>query len=360
LQDIFISYSRLDRDRAGQLVAALRAAGRSIWIDSTGIEEGRAYDRQIEAALSNAQCVIVLWSRNSVNSDWVRNEAAEALRAEKLLPLLTDDSVPPLQFRSVQAIDFREWGGSNEGREFQQLQAAIDRRLQEGTLPAGPRHQPVEAGPEVRGWRRVAHKLGLSFEDAKTERQFATYYFDEHIQQARMYILILAVFYGLFGVFDTINGGNTNGKGLALVVAPILVGAFLISLWPPLRRIWRGLLLSYAVIAIGLMLFASYRVASTGNAADDGRGLFAGVVAIVAFYGLAPFPFVETLLLCLFPLLVTLINPALFGGTASDVQSSFQVSLSVVVMAAVAAWWRERRARRAFMESARRSTPAER
>ena len=75
--------------------------------------------------------VIVLWSKNSVKSQWVRAEAAYALGKHKLLPISIDHTDPPLQFLHIQTIDFDGWQGGSDGEAFARLLAALSKRLNE-------------------------------------------------------------------------------------------------------------------------------------------------------------------------------------------------------------------------------------
>ena len=112
MQEIFLSYSRRDSSTVQTLTAALAEKGLSVWIDRSGIEEGDAYDTQIEDAIAQTRVVIVVWSQHSVKSHWVRAEAAYALSNHKLLPIAIDKTGPPLQFHHIQTIDFDGWDGA--------------------------------------------------------------------------------------------------------------------------------------------------------------------------------------------------------------------------------------------------------
>ena len=83
---------------------AIEAAGYSTWWDQR-IQVGTAYDDTIERELDSAKCVLVVWSRSSVESEWVRNEASEGLRRGILLPIRVDESAVPLEFRRRQTYD---------------------------------------------------------------------------------------------------------------------------------------------------------------------------------------------------------------------------------------------------------------
>jgi hypothetical protein len=69
--DVFVSYASRDRDAVKPLVDRLERAGWSIWWDRE-IGAGTAFDRKIEQALDQARCVVVVWSKAAVESEWVR------------------------------------------------------------------------------------------------------------------------------------------------------------------------------------------------------------------------------------------------------------------------------------------------
>ena len=75
MADIFISYLREDIDAAEQLAGALEAHGWSVFWDRR-IPAGKRFDDFLDEQLQAARCVIVLWSRGSILSPWVRDEAA--------------------------------------------------------------------------------------------------------------------------------------------------------------------------------------------------------------------------------------------------------------------------------------------
>ncbi|MCZ6683567.1 MAG: toll/interleukin-1 receptor domain-containing protein [Planctomycetota bacterium] len=98
MADIFLSYSSDDRERVIPLVEALTRDGYSVWWDRD-IRPGPSFDREIEAAINEAKCIVVLWSASSVDSEWVRNEVEEGVRRGLLVPAVIDDVLPPLAYR---------------------------------------------------------------------------------------------------------------------------------------------------------------------------------------------------------------------------------------------------------------------
>jgi hypothetical protein len=114
MSDIFLSYARENRETARALAGALERHGWTVWWDRR-IPTGKDYGDVIEAQLTSARCVIVLWSKASVASGWVKTEAADALDRSLLVPVFIEKDVRiPLEFRRIQAADLADWTGEQE------------------------------------------------------------------------------------------------------------------------------------------------------------------------------------------------------------------------------------------------------
>ena len=87
MADIFLSYAREDREKAAALVHALKTQGWSVWWDMD-IPAGMRWGEVIDTELARARCVIVLWSEQSIQSNWIHEEAYVALERGILLPVL--------------------------------------------------------------------------------------------------------------------------------------------------------------------------------------------------------------------------------------------------------------------------------
>lgn len=120
MSDIFISYASKDREHAKALAGALESNGWSVWWDRE-IPFGKSFDEVIEENLAVARCVIVIWSNNSISSEWVKNEAREARVRHLLIPVLVDDVKLPLEFRDVQTANLIGWYPGNSFVEFEKL-----------------------------------------------------------------------------------------------------------------------------------------------------------------------------------------------------------------------------------------------
>jgi hypothetical protein len=104
MADIFISYAREDEERIRPLAAALESHGCSVFWDRR-IPAGQAWRSFLGQALQDARCVIVAWSRHSVASKWVAEEADAGLQRGILIPVLLEEVEPPIGFRSLQAAE---------------------------------------------------------------------------------------------------------------------------------------------------------------------------------------------------------------------------------------------------------------
>ena len=69
MNDIFISYAHEDIERVRALVAILEANHLSVWWDRT-IPAGKSYRQLIESAITDARCVVVVWTRHSIAPTW--------------------------------------------------------------------------------------------------------------------------------------------------------------------------------------------------------------------------------------------------------------------------------------------------
>jgi adenylate cyclase len=101
---LFLSYDRDDAASARAVAKALERVGHDVWWDRQ-IKGGAEFSRQIEQALERSEAVVVLWSQASVQSAWVRDEAAVGRETGRLVPATLDGTLPPLGFRQYQTVD---------------------------------------------------------------------------------------------------------------------------------------------------------------------------------------------------------------------------------------------------------------
>jgi TolB-like protein len=126
LADIFLSYSRDDLPIARRFAEGLEREGFSVWWDQT-INPGDAYDRVTEKALQDAKAVVVLWSKKSVESHWVRAEATQAHSNGTLVPVMIENCKRPIMFELTQTAELAHWKGNPEDAAWQSYVAGLRR-----------------------------------------------------------------------------------------------------------------------------------------------------------------------------------------------------------------------------------------
>ena len=146
MSDIFISYSSKDRPWVEQFAKTLEAHGWSVWWDRN-IPTGGSFNQVIRQELSAAKCAIVVWSDQSVESEWVQAEAAEAKQQDKYLPIKISESNIPLGFTQRTFQSLIDWEGDVDHAGFSRLLKDIERHVK-----SPPR--PVEIGSKPR-WKLV-------------------------------------------------------------------------------------------------------------------------------------------------------------------------------------------------------------
>lgn len=88
---IFISYSKKDKDFAWKLADDLVNAGHKVWIDRS-LQVGEDWEQAIEKKLEGADEVIVILSSNSIASKWVQHEGSIAYGLKKqMYPVLIEE-----------------------------------------------------------------------------------------------------------------------------------------------------------------------------------------------------------------------------------------------------------------------------
>jgi hypothetical protein len=135
MSDVFISYSHKDTDLVRDLVKSVEAEGFSVWWDHT-IPPGKTWDDVIARGIREAKACIILWSPDSVISDWVKEEATLAKEAGKYLPIQVGTDQPPMGFRRIQAANLSQWNGNAQDPQWRLLITEISHLVRGAGTPA--------------------------------------------------------------------------------------------------------------------------------------------------------------------------------------------------------------------------------
>jgi hypothetical protein len=170
MRDIFMSYAREDAPRVRDLALEFERLGWTVWYDRE-IGISAEFDEEIERELDAAACVVVVWSRSSVKSRWVRAEAGAADDQGKLIPVTFEpDVLPPLRFRQLNVARLSSTSLESPTEEALSLLAEISSAT--GKLPRG-----LEA--RVEGAERAGGRSGARTVTAGTWRLTSKYLWKE-------------------------------------------------------------------------------------------------------------------------------------------------------------------------------------
>lgn len=116
---VFISYNHKDSNFAERLALELTRRDIKVWKDSWRIGVGDSLIQKIQDRLESVSFLCVIFSKNSLASEWVKREITAGLQREieerkvLILPVLIDDCKLPLLVRDKLYADFR--GDFEEG-----------------------------------------------------------------------------------------------------------------------------------------------------------------------------------------------------------------------------------------------------
>lgn len=109
--DVFISHASADKDFANLLSAKLRKADLSVWQDEQEIKWGDDWVSKIADGITKSNYILLLLSKQSINSSWVKTEAALSVSEskKKVIPILLDQElVLPSYLASIQALNISQ------------------------------------------------------------------------------------------------------------------------------------------------------------------------------------------------------------------------------------------------------------
>src|SRR5689334_23676971 len=116
MADIFLSYSRKDAARIKFLVNGLQSQKWTVWWDAH-IIPGSSFAHVIERELTKSKSIVVVWSENSIRSEWVRKEASFGRERQTLVPIVIDDIKIPKAFSHIETASFRRWSKDSTNLE---------------------------------------------------------------------------------------------------------------------------------------------------------------------------------------------------------------------------------------------------
>jgi hypothetical protein len=153
MTDVFLSYSREDRAIAEAIARELQHLGVDVWWDHE-LLGGEDYRRRISDILERVRAAIVIWSRRSIESQWVISEAAAARDRKVLVPVTIDGQDPPIDFRALHTTELVSWvpGDRLPDNLLKALGDRLDRDLSYNTTAQRPGAVARLARHATQGW----------------------------------------------------------------------------------------------------------------------------------------------------------------------------------------------------------------
>jgi TIR domain len=124
----FICHSASDKEFCRRLAKDLQSCGCKVWFDEWEIRVGDSIIEKIQNAIIENQYLVVVLSKTSVASEWVKVELHSGLfsqlssRSIKVLPALLEECEIPVFLRHIRYSDFRK----SYGTGFVEIRDALD------------------------------------------------------------------------------------------------------------------------------------------------------------------------------------------------------------------------------------------
>ena len=149
--EVFVSYARSDKERVLELAGKLRAAGVSLWLDTSGLDAAALWGEQIVNALESAKVLLLFVTESAVES---KNVAREVMliseRNGNILPVhLEPTQIPPslkYQLAGIQHVECFSRDDSADG--LKAIVRALQRlgvKVAPPSAEVRPAAQPVQA-----------------------------------------------------------------------------------------------------------------------------------------------------------------------------------------------------------------------
>jgi TIR domain-containing protein len=180
MPDVFVSYKREELRLVESVVDYLRECGLDVWIDQQ-IAAGTSFSLEITKNILSAKCVLVCWTKGSVNSLWVLSEAMFALERQVIIPVILERCVLPPPFNIIQYIDLTDSTGAFEAGRLEMLKprlsALVGRALTSPSITSRTRTDlaQIAPAPETLGYSvdlafvlDITGSMGPALESAKS------------------------------------------------------------------------------------------------------------------------------------------------------------------------------------------------
>lgn len=227
MADVFLSYSRKDKEFVRRLYDALAERGRDIWVDWEDIPPTEEWKKEIQYAIAVADTFLFVISPDSIASEICKHEVALAAKKNRrFVPIVRrevrGDEVPEVMAK-LNWIFFRQ--ADDFDSAVQSLIKALDLKpltQMERFMESMPFNYGIRYNEKVRGYHAMLSILlsGLIF------------VYDSFLLTIGSAPDLEMLFFPLAGIYTGVIGMNSRRKRKFAVVGLCLSGgAFLIGLF---------------------------------------------------------------------------------------------------------------------------------
>jgi hypothetical protein len=158
---VFISHSTRDWKLAITLANILTKFGIKVFVAEWYLTPGQKLDRKVFTNLDNADCVVVLQTRNGIRSNWVQQEIGYALKIGKPLIPLVEKGVTQKDLAALRGKKYIEY----DPYQPRQALVKISTYVKSLKLKKEKREKPLLVAGGI--WKGIR----ISSEDIKEARQ---------------------------------------------------------------------------------------------------------------------------------------------------------------------------------------------
>lgn len=124
--DVFIAYDHRDELAVQRFKTTLGWLGYDVFSDAD-LMAGQDWAQKLMETIKGARCVLALWSKQSISSDYVKFEAILALAQDKLISVQIEEDQLPEVLRRFQAINLARWNHDISTSASEELFEALKR-----------------------------------------------------------------------------------------------------------------------------------------------------------------------------------------------------------------------------------------
>jgi hypothetical protein len=130
MSKVFISHSSADRKVAYTFHGLIEALGYEVWLDAKSIALTQEWHPSLVAGLEGADWLLVLVSRHSAKSDWVKRETRWAVKhlPSRVIPIVLDDAKPRSVAAGLEKVQYADYGSDQQQAMNQLVKTLSDAR----------------------------------------------------------------------------------------------------------------------------------------------------------------------------------------------------------------------------------------